>query len=733
MSDYTIPIEGHRRKKVRKGTRSCWECKRRKIKCIYQSEEHSICAGCLDKGATCLSQEYVDTQSSRDVGNSVLTQRMERVEMLLEKFMEKVSQATEGNTSAGSANVLSPSSTPATKHDSQRPFIPLFDDVLEQHGEADTSMPRPHSVSLSNSSTSASLGKGRSIGRTEKLRRRLAEMLPCQEDVDHLLDMSNSWWLIQRHIMPHLVRITEHDLQRPFDVSTVSASHPVIIARLLLCVAICIQQLPPNIDLKIFQTKIPLQEMMEMIIAFISTTVTSDDELIGSMGGIECLLLQAVYQINAGNLRRSWFASRRAVNVAQLMGLHRVSLETSQEPPDLLETRRHYMWYQIIKGDRYLSLILGVPSATGVAPFSFDDNAPWLTSEHFYNKQLCHISGLILARNQGDFAHAFSATQEIDEKLDSLAKQMPRSWWQIPTSAIIGRTDEAASQFERVMCQIWHFELETLVHLPFMLRAATERRYEYSRVSCLRASRGLIKTWMFIREVHGTTLISNLVEFQAFTAAITLLLGLLGPTGTTTDPATLKDRYEDMQLVETVVQILAGLKRNGSGVHVVNQSISVIRTIQGVLENEGNSSGNLRLEIPHFGTISIARSGAVQSLQGDRILGANLRSDVMSMEVNPPLQARSSSPTRLPTGVGSTWTSTSIPRSQGYQTGNSEGVMIDSNGARMTNTILQFTSTQFPTFEAQAMDISSEWPSQESNVMFFDSLLSTDLEGNWDL
>jgi hypothetical protein len=312
---------------------------------------------------------------------------------------------------------------------------------------------------------------------------------------------------------------------------------------------------------------------------------------------------------------------------------------------------------------------------------------------------------------------------------------MPRNWWEIPTTVIDGRTKEGAAQFEQIMCQIWHFELETLVHLPFMLRAATDRRYDYSRISCLKASRGLIRRWMFMRAGYGKTFVSNLVEFQAFTAAITLLLGLLGPAHTITDPVVLKERYEDLQLVETVVQILEGVKRFGttsSSVHVVDQSISVIRTLQGVLRNEGNSSGNLRLSIQHFGTISIARCGTVQSLEGERMIGANPRSDLTSMEVNPLHQFGRSESTPSATEAGSTSTSMPVPASQEYQSVNGDGEIMNGNGAWMTNTVLQFTSSQFPTFEAQAMDSTTEWPFHESDIMLCDSLLNTDVEGNWD-
>ncbi|KAF2496440.1 hypothetical protein BU16DRAFT_437020, partial [Lophium mytilinum] len=45
-----------KRRKVRKGTRSCWECKRRKMRCIFDTE--AICKGCRRRGSKCISQEF---------------------------------------------------------------------------------------------------------------------------------------------------------------------------------------------------------------------------------------------------------------------------------------------------------------------------------------------------------------------------------------------------------------------------------------------------------------------------------------------------------------------------------------------------------------------------------------------------------------------------------------------------------------------------------------------------
>lgn len=48
-----------KRRKVRKGTHSCWECKRRKMKCRFDPCIASTsCNGCRRRGSPCVSQEF---------------------------------------------------------------------------------------------------------------------------------------------------------------------------------------------------------------------------------------------------------------------------------------------------------------------------------------------------------------------------------------------------------------------------------------------------------------------------------------------------------------------------------------------------------------------------------------------------------------------------------------------------------------------------------------------------
>ena len=54
-----------KRRRLRKGTHSCWECKRRKMKCIFDplNNATSICNGCRRRGSHCVSQDFPDVVS----------------------------------------------------------------------------------------------------------------------------------------------------------------------------------------------------------------------------------------------------------------------------------------------------------------------------------------------------------------------------------------------------------------------------------------------------------------------------------------------------------------------------------------------------------------------------------------------------------------------------------------------------------------------------------------------
>jgi hypothetical protein len=75
------------RRKVRKGTRSCWECKRRKIRCIFASTDDAVCVSCQRRRAPCVSQEMPEDLAPAKRGNRHLGDRISRVEDLVKDFL----------------------------------------------------------------------------------------------------------------------------------------------------------------------------------------------------------------------------------------------------------------------------------------------------------------------------------------------------------------------------------------------------------------------------------------------------------------------------------------------------------------------------------------------------------------------------------------------------------------------------------------------------------------------
>ena len=78
------PESAAKRRKLRKGTRSCWECKRRKIRCVSAASAHGVaCLGCQRRNVPCVGQEMPEDLAPATIGTRHLSERISRVERLL--------------------------------------------------------------------------------------------------------------------------------------------------------------------------------------------------------------------------------------------------------------------------------------------------------------------------------------------------------------------------------------------------------------------------------------------------------------------------------------------------------------------------------------------------------------------------------------------------------------------------------------------------------------------------
>jgi hypothetical protein len=123
----TNPSNGEpsvKRRKVRKGTRNCWECRRRKVRCIFASPEKINCDNCMRRGTTCISQDQHDTGTQlTSTSRNHVEARLGRVEEFVERFVHTTTTAAPSASS--STEDLSESETSSEPRNSGEDSTPV--------------------------------------------------------------------------------------------------------------------------------------------------------------------------------------------------------------------------------------------------------------------------------------------------------------------------------------------------------------------------------------------------------------------------------------------------------------------------------------------------------------------------------------------------------------------------------------------------------------------------------
>ncbi|RSL68996.1 hypothetical protein CEP54_002521 [Fusarium duplospermum] len=538
-----------KRRKVRKGTRSCWECRRRKIKCQFNSDEDAICVGCLQRETTCISQEYVQ-EPAAPTQDKRLAQRLGRLEMLMEKLVDN---SVPEPSPARRVHIPSPS-------ESDEPST--FRRFTQQ--AADVTL-----YAISQQSPGA--------------RFVLAAFYSQQDQIDGKPEPLSS-----------LAQIP--------DVT----SHPAILAKRLLQLAVCLQQMPAFFDGSTLGLKKSMAETMEEWVSVTSRLVTSDDDFVGCLEGLECLIIQSFYQSDAGQLRKAWMTCRRALNMAQLMGIDRRSAKSIRSCDPSFDPRRRpspaVIWFRINCNDRYLSLILGLPIGSRDNWFASDEGIKSDAPSDKLGKVYAVISGKIADRNEMSGSEAYALTQSIDLELENAFKMMDILWWKLPDMAICcNSSDASGDNMSVVKLQIRHYSLLILLHLPYLLRDRGQRRYEYNRATCMQASRDVLARFLEYRTCFTTAIAGRHVDYSALVAAMTLLLGYLGWRW----PGYEAQRAQDRELAEKAQE-----KMNEMGAmnndRLCIEAAETIRQLLPIVQRPTNGEErNVHLNIPFLGTVNI--------------------------------------------------------------------------------------------------------------------------------
>ncbi|KAE8148693.1 hypothetical protein BDV25DRAFT_157825 [Aspergillus avenaceus] len=567
------------RRKVRKGTHSCWECKRRKMKCRFDPRIVSAsCNGCRRRGSRCISQEFPE-----DLAYVV-------------KGIGSVSG--DGTPFDGRTRAMTPSER--ANHSILTP-VPTNTELSQHH-------------------------------KYEKLSRFLHKLLPSREDTERIYNASHHSSILSHELLttPYTT-LYQNGLQTPKSLLTTPEPnvHPVLIARYMLQLAIFLQHLPPNIHKEIKNLSESPRVIMERLADVAIYHVTTNEELIGSIESLECIMLESLYQVNIGNLRRSWVAGRRAMSVAQLMGLHRSDNRTLYKALDpKTEYNPQLMWFRIILLDRHLCLLLGLPQNCtdhGMASEArLANDCPMGRLERLH----CVAMSQILERNASELNYRdLAATRAIDLELQKAASSLPSKWWLAPKFDIAS-TDLQAVFWDtrRLVVQICHYNLLNQLHLPYMLRpSSAESKSVYSRITCVNASREVLSRYISLRSFNRIAYSCRTVDFLALMAAMALLLAHMDSRRDGAGNLLANQYLGDRGMIEQVQENMNDINRLNSD-ELSAQSAGLLKALlaidmekengrvsvgqagsEGVMQqDEAGLKGVVRVHIPYFGIIRIA-------------------------------------------------------------------------------------------------------------------------------
>lgn len=447
-----------KRRKLRKGTHSCWECKRRKMRCIFVPLDGSTCSACLRRGSQCVSQDLPE-----DAAVSL---------SMAESQAQALPRGHDANANLTDEGIVTPTSTPG-------------DNVRTSNLEHNR---RPTSMSaVLDSASDADCSSLATNSHDRELSGFLRASLPSQQEISRMFTTSGRFAVLAHETMttPFMLleqrglKTAETLLKRPE-----SNAHPVLLARYMLLLATSIQ----SRGIKNVATSD--QSVMERLVDIATSRVTKNDRFLGSIESLECLMIESAYHANVGNLRLGWLASRRAMSVAQLMGLNRPHGQAQYETlgaPTHYDT--HTMWFRILDHDRYLCLMLGLAQGSLDRGMASDTALASDTVLGRIERIHCVIASHILERNESPpSSHDPKLTRTLDTELQKAARQTPSKWWLIPDLRLSPDPQALFWDTRRVFAQVLHYNLLNQLHLPYMLRSSSgNRKHEYSLITCANA------------------------------------------------------------------------------------------------------------------------------------------------------------------------------------------------------------------------------------------------------
>ena len=559
----SILRESQPAKKLRKGTHSCLECRRRKIRCIWPPESEE-CYACIARKLTCVEQTYGAIPRAPFPKTKRMRQRIGELEGTVNQIVERLD-----NLGLDTTEILKdldlelqppsklgacPSSTSlaASHFDKLR----ISEDLSSDMGNAplfdlfDNDILCPEEMGSNSIAQFQTVCSGRSsiTGRYGRIMRHLRTLVPSTQTVDTVLRHSHlsicmlgkSFAEIQC-LGPYGSKNSRLESLRNWMIESLTSENIASLPKVLICLATCIQQLPSGIQIDSSSLQVPLELLHIHYMDCAEAILSPDDGLVGSIEGVDCLLTQVRFYLNAGLPRKAWVIFRRAATFAQLLGTQRQCF--SDKEPDM---HKIGLWLQLSQIDKSLSLLLGLPYMIAEFPFkmgSDPDAHPALPPKLLFMLRLGEIAKRVIDHNsQGQTNLSSSETLKLNQDLEQCKSLMSSSWWDTVSDSEMA----IDTIYETSILKFWFHNLRDYIHLPFVLKYSTNPQYRYNAYVAMQSSREMIQIYQILRDFNPPILrLCNAMDFQVLTAALIIMLNLL-ENSAISDP---KQQEQDWQTI----------------------------------------------------------------------------------------------------------------------------------------------------------------------------------------
>ncbi|KAM5349138.1 hypothetical protein ACJ41O_008961 [Fusarium nematophilum] len=648
-----------KRRNIRKGTRSCWECKRRKARCTFENASDTICIGCSRRGSACVSQEFPEETSHARQSGERRREQFARIGKMVVQIVKEEAMAATSPELGGAwmqeleaggldRDVEATSRVGHTAHDTPQ---------ASDFQEATDTLPSDSGLDVPDSKPPDSPDQPAKLASSD---------LPTPRDATIV---SQSMSRISTFFM-NIMILPYNQLQlRSFqavDVPDIYApeAHPVLRAKKLLTLATYIQSLQPNSQKYPGKLSAPQATLVSRLMKATTACVGTKPHPAVFIEELECLMIEGVLLANGGHLQRAWIVFRQLVADAQLMGIHRPHHSAKAlDPNNKLNTR--FFWFRILYTERFLCLLLGLPQAS--TDCKMGDEEALLAEEHpvgRLERMHCVIASKLIERNDMETAHD-QETRKIYRQIQRAAQCMPPRWWLAPSLAGISDDAQRFQETMRLTNQLFHNFLILQLHLPYMLRSSSSSKQNYSMTTCVNSSREVLVRFIGFRSIESVVFYCRAIDFFALMASMTLLLAHIDSHRSNKGESLAHQRPGDRALAEQAMEYMDDFNKSCQDI-LSKRSADVIRSLLEVEDQAfskhdtaGNAQGDayrdrhrLQLSIPNIGTVNISCDGITRhqepregftngKLRTSKHDGADMVTPSELTSVEPPLTAQS--------------------------------------------------------------------------------------------